>query len=256
MTPTKPTRTVDTETLQRDLDYLKLSFVAEHLEDFAKLATEQHTDHVTFLARLIEGEAQRRQDRSIERRIRLARFPVRKTLEQFQWNWPKKINRAQIQNLFRLRFLDDHANVVFIGGVGLGKSHLASALGLAACQQGVSVLFASTVDVINTLASAQATGRLKLELRKYLRPRVLILDEIGYLPIDKTGADLLFQIISQRYERGSIILTTNRVYKKWAEIFNNDSTLTSAVLDRLLHHAETVTIEGQSYRMKDQLQES
>ena len=110
--------------------------------------------------------------------------------------------------------------------------------------------------MINTLAGAQATAQLKLELRKYTRPRVLILDEIGYLPIDKTGADLLFQIISQRYERGSTILTTNRVYKKWAEIFNNDSTLTSAVLDRLLHHAETVTIEAKSYRMKDQLEES
>lgn len=256
MATAKSTRAADTEVLEHNLDYLKLSFVAEHLDDFAKIAAEQHWDHVTFLAHLIEGEAQRRQDRSIERRVRLARFPVRKSLENFQWNWPKKINRAQIQNLFRLAFLDDNANVVFIGGVGLGKTHLATALGLAVCHQGHSVLFASTVDVINTLASAQASGRLKLELRKYVRPRVLILDEIGYLPIDKTGADLLFQIISQRYEHGSTILSTNRVYKKWAEIFNNDSTLTSAVLDRLLHHAETVTIEGNSFRMKDQLEES
>ena len=256
MATTKSTRTAESESLQRHLDYLKLSFVAEHLDDFAKLAAVQQWGHTTFLAKLIEGEAQRRLDRSIERRIRLARFPVRKSLENFQWNWPKKINRAQIQNLFRLTFLDDNTNVVFIAGVGLGKSHLATALGLAACQHGHSVLFASTVDVINTLAAAQASGRLKLELRKYIRPRVLILDEIGYLPIDKTGADLLFQIISQRYEHGSTILTTNRVYKKWAEIFNNDSTLTSAVLDRLLHHADTVTIEGKSYRMKDQLEES
>ncbi len=256
MATPKSTRPPETEALEHNLDYLKLSFVREHLDDFAKLATEQHWDHVTFLAQLIEGEAQRRQDRSIERRIRLARFPVRKSLENFQWNWPKKINRAQVQNLFRLTFLDDNTNVVFIGRVGLGKSHLATALGLAACHQGHSVLFASTVDVINTLAGAQASGRLKLELRKYVRPRILILDEIGYLPIDKTGADLLFQIISQRYECGSTILTTNRVYKKWAEFFNNDSTLTSAILDRLLHHAETVTIEGNSFRMKDQLEES
>ncbi len=256
MATAKPTPTAETEALEHNLDYLKLSFIREHLDDFAKLAAEQQWDHVTFLAQLIEGEAQRRQDRSIARRVRLARFPVRKSLEQFQWNWPKKINRAQVQNLFRLKFVDDFANVVFIGGVGLGKSHLAIALGLAACHRAHSVLFASTVDVINTLAGAQATGRLKLELRKYIRPRVLILDEIGYLPIDKTGADLLFQIISQRYERGSTVITTNRVYKKWAEIFNNDSTLTSAVLDRLLHHAETVTIEGKSYRMKDQLEES
>ena len=256
MATTKATRTAETEGLQRHLNYLKLFFVAEHLEEFAKLAAEEHWDHVTFMARLIEGEAQRRQDRSVARRVRLARFPVCKTLEQFQWTWPKKVNRPQVQNLFRLKFLDDNANVVFIGGVGLGKSHLSIALGLAACHQGHSVLFTSAIDVINTLAGAQAAGRLKFELRKYVRPRVLILDEIGYLPIDKTGADLLFQIISQRYEHGSTIITTNRVYKKWAEIFNNDSTLTSAVLDRLLHHAETVTLEGKSYRMKDQLQES
>jgi DNA replication protein DnaC len=256
MATMKPNRTAEADALQRNLQYLKLSFTAENLEDFAKLAADQHWDPVTFLARLIEGDAARRLDRSVERRIRLARFPVLKTLENFQWNWPRKINRAQIQNLFRLKFLDDNANVVFIGGVGLGKSHLATALGLAACHQGHPVLFASTVDVINTLAGAQATGRLKSELRKYLRPRVLVLDEIGYLPIDKAGADLLFQVISQRYECGSIILTTNRVYKKWPEIFNNDATLTSAVLDRLLHHAETVTIEGKSYRMKDQIEDA
>ena len=245
----------DLETLNAHLDYLKLSFIREHYANFAAEAAEQHRDHIAFLSRLIEGETARRQDRSVVRRIRLARFPVRKTLEQFQWTWPTKINRLQVQNLFRLKFIDDSANVVFIGGVGLGKSHLAIALGLTACHHAHSVLFASTVDVINTLAAAQLNGRLKHELRKYSQPRVLILDELGYLPIDKTGANLLFQIISQRYERGSTIITTNRVFKKWPEIFNNDSTLTSAVLDRLLHHAETITIEGKSFRMKDQLQE-
>ena len=131
---------------------------------------------------LVEGEAQRRHDRSVERRIRLARFPVRKTLEQFQWNWPRKINRLQVQNLFRLRFLDEAANVIFIGGVGLGKSHLAVALGLAACHQQHSVLFASAIDAVNSLAAAQATGRLKHELRRFVRPRVLILDELGCAP--------------------------------------------------------------------------
>jgi len=255
MTTTTGTESERLEALRRHLDYLKLAFIAEHYAAFAQQATEQHWDPIGFLARLIEGEAQRRQDRSIERRTRLARFPVRKTLDQFQWNWPKSLNRLQVQNLFRLRFIEEAANVVLIGGVGLGKTHLSIALGLAACQQGHSVLFASAVDVINTLAAAQATGRLKAELNKYVRPRLLILDELGYLPIDKAGADLLFQIISQRYERGSIIINTNRVYKKWPVIFNNDSTLTSAVLDRLLHHAETVTIEGKSFRMKDQIED-
>lgn len=174
-------------------------------------------------------------------------------MDQFDWSWPRKINRLQVQNLFRLQFIDETANVVLIGGVGLGKSHLATALGYTACQHGYSVLFASAIDIVNTLTAAQAGGRLKHELNRYVRPRLLICDELGYLPIDKVGADLLFQIISQRYERGSTIITTNRVYKKWPEIFNNDSTLTSAVLDRLLHHAETITIEGRSFRMKDKV---
>jgi len=138
-----------------------------------------------------------------------------------------------------------------LGTVGLGKTHIATALGYTACLAGKSVLFATAVDTINTLAAAQAAGRLKAELKKYLAPSLLILDELGYLPIDKHGADLLFQVISQRYERGSTVITSNRVYKQLPEIFNNDSTLTSAILDRLLHHAETVVIEGKSYRMKD-----
>ncbi|MDH3217722.1 MAG: ATP-binding protein [Candidatus Krumholzibacteria bacterium] len=128
------------------------------------------------------------------------------------------------------------------------------ALGHASCLAGHSVLFASAIDIINTLTAARNAGRLKEELKRYLRPVVLLVDELGYLPIDKTGADLLFQVISQRYEHGSIILTTNKIYKKWAPIFNNDSTLTSAILDRLLHHAETVGIEGDSYRMKDRIE--
>jgi DNA replication protein DnaC len=246
----------DLDTLNAHLDYLKLAFIREHYAELAREAAAQHADHLTFLARLIEGEAQRRADRSVERRIRLARFPVRKTLDQFRWNWPTKLNRLQVQHLFRLQFIEHAANVIFIGGVGLGKTHLAIALGLAACHHQHAVLFASAIDAVNTLTAAQATGRLKQELRRYVRPRLLILDELGYLPIDKNGADLLFQIISQRYERGSTVITTNRVFKKWPEIFNHDSTLTAAVLDRLLHHAETVTIEGKSFRMKDQIEES
>jgi DNA replication protein DnaC len=123
-----------------------------------------------------------------------------------------------------------------------------------ACLAGKSVLLATAVDTINTLAAAQAASRLKVELKKYLAPSLLILDELGYLPIDKHGADLLFQVISMRYERGSTVITSNRAFKQWPEIFNNDSTLTSAILDRLLHHAETCVIEGKSYRMKDQLE--
>jgi DNA replication protein DnaC len=237
--------------LAAHLTRLRLPFIQENYQSLATQAAREQWTHEQYLGRLLEGESQQHQDRSIARRIATARLPLIKTLDQFDWNWPKKINRPQVQHLFSLGFLNDHTNVAFIGGVGLGKSHLAIALGHAACLQGHSVLFTTAVEAINSLAAAQAQSRLKAELKKFLAPTLLVCDELGYLPIDKNGADLLFQIISGRYEKGSTILTTNLAYKHWSRIFNNDATITSAVLDRLLHHAETVIVEGKSYRMKD-----
>jgi DNA replication protein DnaC len=246
---------MDKKRLDENLTYLKLSYIRNQYDKVASLAAQKEWDHVNFLSELVQGETNLRRDRMITRKIRAARFPVIKTLEQFNWSWPKKINQAQVQNLFRLSFVKNKENVVFIGGVGLGKSHLATALGYQACLNGYSVLFTSAIDSINNLVAAQRTGNLKYELKKYLSPSLLILDELGYLPIDKAGADLLFQIISQRYEQGSIIITTNKAFKDWVQIFNNDSSLTSALLDRLLHHTEAVLIEGKSYRMKEVIKE-
>jgi DNA replication protein DnaC len=240
--------------IDHHLAYLKLGFIAEQYATVATQAAQHAWSHVDYLAALVEGEAHVRRDRATTSRIHLARFPVIKTLEQFRWDWPTRINRLQVQNHFRLMFLQEKANLIFLGGVGLGKTHLATALGYTACLQGYSVLFASAIDVINTLAAAKSAGRLKVELKKYTKPALLILDELGYLPIDKVGADLLFQVISLRYEQGAMILTSNRAFKDWPAIFNHDSTLTSAVLDRLLHHADTIIIEGKSFRMKDQLE--
>lgn len=237
--------------LDTHLGSLKLDYIRGHYQPLAQQAAQRQWSCLDYLARLVEGEAHARETRSIERRIRNARFPVTKSLENFQWAWPKRINREQIQNLFRLAFIAANTNVVLVGNVGLGKTHLAIALGHAACLRGHSVLFTTAVDIINTLALAKSTGQLKRELQRYLRPALLIVDELGYLPIDKQGADLLFQIISKRYEHAPIAITTNRAYKHWPGIFNNDSTLTSAILDRLLHHAETVVIEGKSYRTRD-----
>lgn len=241
-------------TLTQQLDYLKLAHVAAHHAALATEAAAAPWSHLEFLQRLLDGECAVRQQRAVERRVRAARFPVLKTLDQFHWDWPKKINQLQVQHLFRLGFVAQKTNVIFAGGVGLGKSHLAAALGYAACQHGHAVFFTTAVDAINNLVAAQAAHRLKTELNRYLAPAVLILDEIGHLPLDKAGADLLFQIISQRYERGSLIVTTNKAFKQWSAIFNNDAGITSAILDRLLHQAETVVIDGQSYRMKDQIE--
>lgn len=241
----------DENNLPAHLQYLKLPYIRDHFESAAKQAVEKEWSHVQYLANMVEGEAIQRQDRAIHRLIGKARFPIIKTLDQFRWNWPTKINRMQIQNLFRLTFVGDKSNVILLGGVGLGKTHIALALGHAACLDGHSVLFTTAIEAINALSAAQAAGRLAQELGKYTKPKLLILDELGYLPIDKKGADLLFQIFSSRYELGSMIITTNRAFKDWPEIFNNDSTLTSAILDRLLHHAEPVVIEGKSYRMKE-----
>ena len=236
------------ELLQAQLDFLKLPFIKEHYQEYAATASMKELSHIVFLEQLVEGEALLKQDRCTERRMLQARFPLRKTLDEFNWSWPNSINRLQVQNLFRLQFVPDKGNVIFISNTGLGKTHLSLALGYAACLKGHSVLFTTAVDAINNLVAAGKAGTRKHELRKYIRPALLILDELGYLALDKTAADLLFQIISGRYERGSTIITTNLPYKKWAATLNNDATLTSALLDRLLHHSETVTIKGKSYR--------
>ena len=244
----------DIKQLETNLAALRLPFIQEHCRTLATTAARDSMTHLDYLAQLIEGEADLRADRAMARRIKAARLPVIKTLDAFRWDWPKQINRLQVQDLFRLQFVEDKANVIFLGLVGLGKTHLATALAYSACQRGMSVLFTNTIDVINTLSVAQKRGTLKADLRKYTTPSLLVLDELGYLPIDQHGADLLFQVISARYERGSMIITTNKAFKQWASIFNGDATITSAVLDRVLHHAETVVIEGTSYRMKDRIE--
>jgi len=239
------------EDLTEVLCRLNLTTIAQHYENLGREAAREGLSHVEYLRRLAEAEAAARYERSVQRRTKAARLPVLKTLEQFDWSWPRKINRVQVQELFRLRFVEQNTNVVFIGGVGLGKTHLAVALAHSACLNNVPTLFAPAVEIVNTLSAAQATNTLSKTLKAYVAPRLLVVDELGYLPMDKRGADLLFQVISARYERGATLITTNTVYKHWARVFNNDATLTTAILDRLVHHCETVIIEGKSYRMKD-----
>lgn len=242
MKPTDPTR------LAQLLQALKLPWMRENLDSLAAQAAKGTWTHPQFLAALLEGELAQRMDRATQRRVAQARFPVLKTLEGFDWSWPK-VKELEVRDLFRLRFVEEKANVILLGGCGLGKTHLATALGHEACLRGHRVLFTSAAELLNRLLAAKTEHRLEAELKRICRPEVLILDEIGYIPIDKHGADLLFQVISRRYEQGSVILTSNKAYKDWAEIFNHDQTVTSAILDRLLHHVTTITLAGKSYRM-------
>lgn len=231
-----------------NLRLLRLTYMEAHAVAAASEASKSNTGHLEFLEKLVAAEAATLSDRCVARRIAAARFPVSKTMAGWNWSWPSKINRSQIEHLLRLHFLEDHSNVVLLGGTGLGKTHLASALGYEACLHKHHVLFTSTIDVVNRLSAAASNHQLAREIKRYQTPRVLILDELGYLPLDKRGAELLFQVISKRYERASTIITSNIAFKDWPRIFNGDATMTSALLDRLLHHAEHVLIEGKSYR--------
>ena len=240
--------------LSQHLDYLKLPFIQKHHTELAQQGAQQHWDHVEYLRRLIEGEYTERRQRVIERRVKAARFPVLKTLEQFRWDWPKKINRLQVQNLFRLEFVAQKANVVLLGNVGLGQNASGHRLGLRRLSGRLLGPLCRRHQRHQRSRPPPKSEACSNASSRNIWPRNFCSwTNSGYLPIDQHGADLLFQVISQRYERGSIVLTTNKPFKQWASIFNNDSTIASAVLDRLLHHAETVVIEGTSYRMKDQV---
>jgi len=239
--------------LHQHLAYLKLRFLQDNCETLAQHAAKEQWPHMRFLGTLIEGEANLRKDHSTQHRIRQARFPVIKSLQQYDFTWPTKINRPQIQNLFRLKFMEDKGSVVFLGNVGVGKTHLATALGYSACLAGQHVLYSTAAGIINSLSAATHAGRFAHELHRYLKPALLVIDELGYLAIDEKGCQMLFQVISQRYERAATIYTTNKAFKQWPSIFNNDSTITSAILDRVLHHGEAVVIEGRSFRTKDRI---
>lgn len=244
---------LDTQ-LHDHLTYLKLSHLQLHWDDLLTDNLSKGHDVPQTLHHLLGVEVREKRSRSIARRLKLAHFPVIKTLEQYDFTWPQEINQDQIRHQFGLSFMKQAANIILIGNTGVGKSHLAIALGHQACQKHRRVLHTNTLEMINRLEEARRKARLNQELKRYVNIELLILDELGYLPIDQNGADHLFQVISRRYERGSTIITTNKAYQDWPGTLNNDSALTSALLDRLLHRSETIVIKGKSYRMKDRLE--
>jgi DNA replication protein DnaC len=239
------------EKLMRDLATLKLSQIAEIYREVLDEAARKNSSMLEVLSTLIAEEAIARSQRALQRRIRQARLPKRKTLQEYDFTFPKRMPKQKILRLFDCQFIEQHLCGVFIGPTGTGKTHLLTALGYTACERGISVRFTRVVDMINVLTTAQINGTLEKALKAYVNPSLLLLDELGYLPIDKRGADLMFQVVAARYESGSIVLTTNRAFRDWGKIFDVDNTLATAMIDRLMHHGEALVIRGDSYRMRD-----
>jgi len=237
--------------LNAKLASLRLPWMSKNVQSVIKNAAEKKLTAGDAIGSLVDGELQARAMKATERRLRTARIPIHKSLTDFNWAWPESIDQDQVRELFRLDFIKNKRNAVFCGTVGLGKTHLLQALAVEACNKNFKVLFTLAIDMVNYLQAAATAGRLETALKRYVAPQALAIDELGYLPIERAGADLFFQVISKRHENSSTIISTNKAYKDWATTFANDSAITSAILDRLTEHCATVLITGSSYRMRE-----
>jgi DNA replication protein DnaC len=231
---------------------LGLAHLAETLAEHVTRADEAQMGYLDFLDHVLDAELDVREDRRLQHALRLSRLPHYKTIEEYDFSYQPDLDPRKVKDLAALAFVEQHSNVVLMGPPGVGKTHLAVALAVAACRAGYSTYFTTLDDMIRQLKAADAIGRLATKMRTYLRPAVLVVDEVGFLPLERDEANLVFQLFSKRYEKGSTLLTSNKAFSEWGQVFGDDA-LATAIIDRLLHHCELLAINGRSYRLKDRL---
>jgi DNA replication protein DnaC len=229
---------------------LHLANLEENLDALLARAEGATMGYLEFLDLVLEDETGVREGRRFRNALKLSGLPHHKTIDEFDFAFQPDLDQRKVKDLATLGFVEGRSNVALLGPPGVGKTMLAVGLAVAACQSGFSIYFSTLDDVVRNLKEAEATGRFAKKLQTYLKPSVLVIDEVGYLPLARAEANMVFQLVTRRYERGSIILTSNKAFSEWGQVFGDD-VLASAILDRLLHHCDVISINGPSYRLKD-----